>query len=568
MKKNLQNVMCALSVAFTTMSYAQTTVTGPSSTQTPYLIPSTPNTTIVSIFTASQTVGTYTMAGLMDGVGAYDNGDGTFTALINHEIGNTSGSPRAHGSQGAFVSKTIINKSTLSVVSASDLIQNVNIWNGTGYTTYNASNTSTLAAFNRFCSADLPPVSAFYHAGSGTGTQEKIFMNGEEAGNEGRFFAHIATGPNAGTSYELPYLGNLSGENALACPFSGTKTVVGLLDDQTPGQVYFYIGSKTNTGNEITRAGLTGGNLYGVAVTGLTAEVSASVPSANTTFSLINLGDVSGLTGATINTNSNGAGITTFLRPEDGAWDPSTPTDFYFATTNAFGSPSRLWRLRFTNITTPELGGTITAVLDGTEGQQMLDNLGIDGSGHILLQEDPGNQAHNAKIWEYNIATDVLTQLASHDPARFITGGGSFLTQDEESSGMIDMGSILGQGWFLFVDQAHYSIPAPVVEGGQLLALYKPSLATGIIINPKQENTFDLYPNPANNSITFSYSLSNSKNGIVKIIDIEGRLIFETSFNTSENTFTLNTADFNNGVYTIEVITETFISKKKLVLTH
>lgn len=480
MKNTLQTLLLCMLGAGT--SFAQTSNTGPSSSQSPYLNPIVPNATITSIFTSTQTIGNYTMSGLPDGAGAWDNGNGTFSMLINHEIGNTLGSTRAHGSIGAYISKWVINKSTLAVVSGTDLMQNVNLWNGASYTTYNSTNSSTLAAFTRFCSADLPAQSAFWNVFTGKGTPERIFMNGEEAGTEGRAFAHIATGPNTGTSYELPYLGKCSIENALANPYSQDKTIVATTDDATPGQVYFYIGTKTNSGTEIDKAGLTNGKLYGVAVAGLSVEISASFPAANTTFSLIDLGNVSAITGASLQTLSTNTGVSQFLRPEDGAWDPSNPRDFYFATTNAFNSPSRLWKLSFTNIATPELGGTITAVLDGTEGQQMFDNITVDNSGHILLVEDVGNNAHNGKMWQYTIATDNLTQIAQHDPNRFITGGPSFLTQDEEASGIFDAQSILGAGMFLFVDQAHYSIPAPVVEGGQILALYNPTTA---ISNPE-----------------------------------------------------------------------------------
>jgi len=57
------------------------------------------------------------MAGVPDGMGAYDNGDGTFTLLVNHEIPSRLRVKRAHGSVGAFVSEWIINKQTLAVYS-------------------------------------------------------------------------------------------------------------------------------------------------------------------------------------------------------------------------------------------------------------------------------------------------------------------------------------------------------------------------------------------------------------------------------------------------------------------
>ena len=61
-------------------------------------------------------------------------------------------------------------------------------------------------------------------------------------------------------------------------------------------------------------------------------------------------------------------------------------------------------------------------------------------------------------------------------------------TQDEETSGVIDMSSILGAGMYLTSDQAHYVInsgppatnsrgfanPDELVEGGQLIAMRIP----------------------------------------------------------------------------------------------
>ena len=186
------------------------------------------------------------MAGTPDGLGAFDNGNGTFTLLMNHEFGNTAGIVRAHGSKGAFVSKWIINKSDLSVVSGSDVIQSVYTWN-TGTSSYNGAGT---VAFARFCSADLPAVSAFYNSATGKGTQERIFMNGEENGDPGRAFGHVVTGAEAGKTYELPRLGKFSWENSVASPYQSDKTVVMGTDDATPGQVYMYVGTKTTTGLE------------------------------------------------------------------------------------------------------------------------------------------------------------------------------------------------------------------------------------------------------------------------------------------------------------------------------
>ena len=64
-------------------------------------------------------------------------------------------------------------------------------------------------------------------------------------------------------------------------------------------------------------------------------------------------------------------------------------------------------------------------------------------------------------------------EIAHHDEDRFAPGAPNFLTQDEESSGIIPA-PFLGEGWYLLDAQAHYPIPGALVEGGQLLAMHVP----------------------------------------------------------------------------------------------
>jgi hypothetical protein len=414
----------------------------------------------------------YRMVGIPDGLGAFDNGDGTFTLLMNHEIPSGLGAVRAHGAPGAFVSKWIIRTEDLSVLHGEDLIQNVLVWNGST----NQYEPATIAqkTFLRFCSADLPALSAFYDSASGLGYNGRMYMNGEESGSEGRAFAHLLDG----TSYELPWLGKFAWENAIANPATGISTVVAGTDDGTGGQVYFYVGTKTTSSNAVEAAGLTHGNLFSIKVNGLDTETNSTALNGPATFTAYNFGDISALTGAQLEAASKDANgafrVTSFNRPEDGAWDPNNPHDFYFVTTASFTGKSRLWRMHFNDPANPVAGGTVEILLDGTEGQKMMDNITINARGQIVIQEDPGNQAYIAKIWLYDIATDKLTEVAHHDPDRFAPGAPSFLTHDEESSGVIDASALLGEGWYLLVQQAHYANDAELVEGGQLLALHIP----------------------------------------------------------------------------------------------
>ncbi|MEO7098521.1 MAG: hypothetical protein ABI162_04105, partial [Luteolibacter sp.] len=245
----MKTVKKALSTAIvmTMAQAAHAQIQGPSTGSTPYVRPLLPGTETISILTTDNTGATaddtvpnlvggapYGMSGIPDGMGAFDNGDGTFTLVANHELGNTLGAVRAHGAKGSYVSKWIINKSNLSVTGGEDLIKQVFGWN-TATQTVDAPVT---IALNRFCSADLPEVSAFYNSASGLGTQERIFMHGEEGGATGWQLASVITGTDAGKSYllgkfNLTTNNNVAGltglgawENALACPFAQDKTIV------------------------------------------------------------------------------------------------------------------------------------------------------------------------------------------------------------------------------------------------------------------------------------------------------------------------------------------------------
>jgi hypothetical protein len=445
---------------------------GPSSSQDPYVLRSQPGVVFKSILTTGDSVpkvggGSYRMPGIPDGLGAFDNGDGTFTVLMNHEIPATSGVARAHGGTGAFVSKWVIGKDDLSAVNGEDLIKQVYLWNGSTFAL--GSNVK----FNRFCSADLAPKSAFYNADTGKGFDGRLFLDGEESAG-GRGFAHGLDGK----SYELPWLGKIAFENSLANAGTGDRTVVVSQDDQGGGlgQVYVYAGDKSSSGaNPVERAGLTGGNLYGIKVTGFPAEIGATGIPSGTRFGVYSFGDASSTSGAQLEIDSNANGVTQFRRPEDGAWDTANPNVYYFVTTDVFLGKSRLWRLTFDDASHPELGGKIDMLLDGTEGQNMLDNIAVGVRGEIIVQEDIGDNVPLGKIWHYDLAGDALTQIGEHDPALFTPGSPTFITRDEETSGVIDVSSILGEGWYLLDDQVHAASSDPeLVEGGQLLAMHVP----------------------------------------------------------------------------------------------
>ncbi|MGH6841377.1 MAG: phytase, partial [Methylocella sp.] len=445
------------------------------------------------------------MAGIPDGAGVWEESETTFNLVNNHELGKTLGVARAHGSKGAFVARWLIERGTAKVLSGRDHLTGPNgvmTWDGTKY----VPGTIT---FDRLCSADLASKNAYFLDGQ-AGTALRIFLSGEEtsppsANDQGRVFAHIVTGPENNKSYELPRLGKMSFENAVASPFRQSKTIVMLNDDanretnvtllnvcrtspgaagcvEPPSELFMYVGTKQRGGNEVEQAGLANGNFYGVrvrvngaVVTGENKDFvfSSAAPAVTSArFELVSFGDVSGKTGVQIQDDSITNQVMQFIRIEDGAWDPrrGKERDYYFVTTGHITAsadtwrPSRLWRLRFDDIAQPDAGGTIEMLLtnqfypdagatpDADPSFQMFDNIAIDGFGRIILQEDVGGNNRLGRIYVYGIDSGKLQQVAVHNSKFFggtATTNPNFLTNDEESSGIIDASNIFGDGWYL-----------------------------------------------------------------------------------------------------------------------
>jgi secreted PhoX family phosphatase len=195
--------------------------------------------------------------------------------------------------------------------------------------------------------------------------------------------------------------------------------------------------------------------------------------------------------------------VTNFQRPEDGAWDPNNPNDFYFVTTSSFGpipdenksGETRLWRLRFADPADPSQGGTLKLLVSGpvgtadspsstgsqsaaSPGPQMLDNITVNDRGQVIMLEDVGNQAYRGGVWIYDISRGSLAEIAIADPDVFTPGEPGFVTKDEEASGIIPA-PFLGADAYLVDEQVHKKVaPSPdpdgLVEGGQFMKLHIP----------------------------------------------------------------------------------------------
>ena len=193
-------------------------------------------------------------------------------------------------------------------------------------------------------------------------------------------------------------------------------------------------------------------------------------------------------TGSASIESRTGTGIRA-IRPTSTSRPPSG--GFTSGTGGNFLDTGGLWRLRWDDIEDPTAGGTLTLLLDGSEtppgGPKLnkIDNLTIDTHGNALIQEDPGNNNHLARVVAYRIADGRLAVLARFDEALFRTGSNPAplprLTTDEESSGIVDAEPFLGSGTFILDVQAHTAKGLPagtgpgtveeLVDRGQLLLL-------------------------------------------------------------------------------------------------
>jgi len=476
-------------------------VSGPNTLVPPYVLSSNSKVTVQSLLTTGDAgIGGYNMAGIPDALSLWQVSQKSAVLLMNHEFGSTVGLTRAHGQKGSFVSRWVLN-SDGKIVSGGDLIKSVKYWNGNAWA---ASPTGTDSpAFNRFCSGSLAlPGQLTYRDGFvRVGVNDPIYFANEEAGDNSRVFGvNVATGE----ALELPALGRASWENVTVASGTGAKTVtIGNEDGAVnASQVWVYSGAKKASGNFAERAGLSGGSTFVIRVNDANGERVANDTAFRSTYAR---GQAAPFTLAAIDTsksgseqNSQAANVGTGLsRVEDGHFDPNNPNIYYFLTTagginnSANLSSGGLWKMVFNDINNPTAGGTLTLLLDSTSlprynggtglAMNMPDNLVVDKNGNILIQEDPGNNAVISRIFAYRISDGAFAEIARFDANRFTPGLPTFITQDEESSGIIDASDLLGANSYLFDAQVHSvneltagtgkGTVEELVEGGQLLRL-------------------------------------------------------------------------------------------------
>jgi hypothetical protein len=449
---------------------------------------------IKAIATVGDAVTGTMVRGIPDGMGAYDNGRGGISLLSVHEVSTTA--PLALKGKsttapwGTSITKFTVSKSTKAVTRVENFMQKINFYN---YTTGKYQETPAGSApagatpgsfdwgISRFCSATYAPAGTFIH--NGVGYDGGLFLSGEEVNDESRAFAFDEDG----TGYQLPRMGMMAFENIIPSIKPGANTVAMANEDgaATDSQLYVYVGKKQSTGSAIDKAGLTNGDLHVMNIPTIKSDNLFRTTVGKNKKMPVEFVKVDWNTTSSAFAKESREKGTTMARVEDGHWDPSNPNVFYFLTTESNKDPiatapnpatptvtrdgGGLWRLTFKDAQNPAAGAELEMLLNGGESLYLAkpDNLTVTENGkYLLLQEDPGNNAALARIIAYRVSDGKIAVVAQFDANKFMKGGSEFMTEDEESSGIIDVTKLLAKpgdtnSYFMFNAQVHTTGAVP-----------------------------------------------------------------------------------------------------------
>jgi Bacterial protein of unknown function (DUF839) len=443
----------------------------------------------------------YQMVGIPDGLGAHANGDGTTTLFMNHEfVQATVSEPLVGGPQyrGAFVSKWILDADgdPVSGERAFDRVFMENALVGPAAEVGNST-----PAFARFCSGSL--------AGRPHGFDRWIYLTNEEENApitfDGKGGLSVAIFDNE--AHALPKMGRFSKENTLVQPNQGGRTVVFSLEDgpaTLDNQLYMYVGKKDRSASAsvLARNGLDNGRLYIFRSLDPARNSERTFTAGSVTGEWVEIPHAENLTDAQLEAASDAAGAMTFVRPEDGAYNPNNRNEFFFVTTgsssgadNGVNELGRLYSLRL-HPGNPLKPATLTIgynadTVVAAGGDIALSPDNIDTSSRYLMINEDGTtesravmaaKGRDGSIWRFDLVkgpvaalgldVSTATRVAELDPPGrdgVPVGPGVW-----ETSGIIDTSQLFGEDTWLSDVQAHppTTQPAPgTVEDGQLFLM-------------------------------------------------------------------------------------------------
>jgi Alkaline phosphatase PhoX len=447
----------------------------------------------------------YRMVGIPDGLGAHSNGDGTSTLFMNHELGFAARSEPVVGgpkNRGAIVSTWILDEDGDPIAGrrAYDSIYAENTFLGPAPVVGNEAQMPR--QFARFCSG--------YLAGPRNGFDRYVYLTNEEDDTantfDGRGGLSVAIFDNE--LHTLPDLGHYSKENTVVQPGQETQTVVFSLEDgpaTLDNQLYMYVGKKDRSAgaSSLARNGLDDGSVYVFRAFDPTRNSERTFTSGSVTGEWVEIPNVESLSAAELEAASDAAGAMTFVRPEDGAFNPNNRNELFFDTTGSstgaddgVNELGRLYSLRL-HPGNPLKPATLTIVYNADTivaagGDTAISPDNIDASREFLMINEDGTtesraamaaKGRDGSVWRFELVAGPVhavgvslegTRVAQLDPPGrdgVPVGPGIW-----ETSGIIDASALFGSDSWLSDVQAHPPTAAPggatvTVEDGQLFLL-------------------------------------------------------------------------------------------------
>ena len=252
---------------------SQSALLNPSGTNTVSMLKEAeggPDLAFRPLHTVGESAKSYIAPGILDGLGAYDNRDGTYTVLVSHELAQSSGYAYSlpgmmAGEEltGARISRFIVKKDSdndssngyQSTITRGQLAYR-EIIDATGQVVTQASQLN--GGLNRFCSGSFVARSSF---GYRRGLVNDIYFTGEEA-DEGLMYALDV---HSARLHAVPALGRAGWENATLVDTGSRNTVALFLADDSTAAPLLWVGQKDPSSAQFLRRNgldVSSGSLY------------------------------------------------------------------------------------------------------------------------------------------------------------------------------------------------------------------------------------------------------------------------------------------------------------------
>ncbi len=336
----------------------------------------------------------FRMVGRPDGLGFDERADGTARLWMSHELAVDVSSrplPGEPAVRGAFVSAWRLDARGDPVsgdVAFDDVYQDRRLVGPL------ATETNGTPAFGRFCSG--------FFAGAEVGFDPPMYLASEEATAPSTFspLGGQAVAIYGGEAHALSALGHLQRENAIVQPAPGRRTAIVVLEDgaASDSQLYLYLGRKDpDAKHPLVRNGLIGGHLFVFAAVDPGVVTEGDITSGTVDGRWVRIPGAALLDDVGLEEAADAAGALGFVRLEDGAFPPTAPHDFVFASTGgdeaAGNGLGRLYHLQL-DPRSPRGPAALRLAYDadlvvgaGEDGPISPDNLEVVG-GHLFVQED------------------------------------------------------------------------------------------------------------------------------------------------------------------------------------